>query len=79
MTLFSIWLAGTISGSVVVEVIFSIPGLGRLMYNSVVNTDIPVLQAGVVVVVTMAVIINTLTDIGYAMLNPAVVVGESHG
>lgn len=79
MTLFAIWLAGTVSGSVVVEVIFSIPGLGRLMYGAVVNTDIPVLQAGVVVVVTMAVVINTLTDIGYALLNPAVVVGESHG
>ena len=79
MTLFSIWLAGTISGSVVVEVIFSIPGLGRLMYNAVVNTDVPVLQAGVIVTVTMAVVINTLTDIGYAVLNPAVVVGESHG
>jgi len=79
MTLFSIWLAGTISGSVVVEVIFSIPGLGRLMYNAVVNTDVPVLQAGVIVTVTMAVVINTLTDIGYAVLNPAVTVGESHG
>lgn len=79
MTLFSIWLAGTISGSVVVEVIFSIPGLGRLMYSAVVNTDIPVLQAGVIVTVSLAVVINTVTDIGYAILNPAVVVGEARG
>ena len=79
MTLFSIWLAGTLGGSVVVEVIFAIPGLGRLMYEAVVNADVPVLQAGVVATVTLAIVINTLTDIGYAFLNPAVVVGESRG
>ena len=79
MTLFSIWLAGTLGGSVVVEVIFAIPGLGRLMYEAVVNADVPVIQGGVVATVTLAIVINTLTDIGYAFLNPAVVVGESRG
>jgi peptide/nickel transport system permease protein len=79
MTLFSIWLAGTLGGSVVVEVIFAIPGLGRLMYEAVVNADVPVIQGGVVATVTLAIVINTLTDIGYAVLNPAVVVGDSRG
>ncbi|HXG39719.1 MAG TPA: ABC transporter permease [Candidatus Limnocylindrales bacterium] len=79
MTLFSIWLAGMLGGSVVVEVIFAIPGLGRLMYEAVVNADLPLVQAGVVATVSLAILINTLTDIGYAILNPAVVVGESHG
>jgi peptide/nickel transport system permease protein len=79
MTLFSIWLAGTLGGSVVVEVIFAIPGLGRLMYEAVTNADVPVIQGGVVATVTLAIVINTLTDIGYALLNPAVVVGESRG
>ena len=79
MTLFSIWLAGTLGGSVIVEVIFAIPGLGRIMYEAVVNADVPMIQGGVVAAVTLAIVINTLTDIGYAMLNPAVVVGESHG
>jgi peptide/nickel transport system permease protein len=79
MTLFSIWLAGTIGGSVIVEVVFSIPGIGRLMWDSVVNADVPVIQGGVIAIVTMAVLINMLTDIGYAVLNPAVLVGERHG
>lgn len=79
MTLFSIWLAGTLGGSVVVEVIFAIPGLGRVMYEAVVNADMPVIQAGVLATVSLAIIINTLTDISYAFLNPAVVVGESRG
>lgn len=79
MTLFSIWLAGTLGGSVVIEVIFNIPGLGRVMYDAVVNADMPILQAGVIATVGLAVVINTLTDIGYALLNPAIVVGESNG
>jgi peptide/nickel transport system permease protein len=79
MTLFSIWLAGTIGGSVIVEVVFSIPGIGRLMWDAVVNADVPVIQGGVIAIVTMAVLINMLTDIGYAVLNPAVLVGERHG
>ena len=79
MTLFSIWLAGTLGGSVVIEVIFAIPGLGRVMYNAVVNGDMPVLQAGVIATVGLAIVINTLTDIGYAFLNPAIVVGDANG
>jgi peptide/nickel transport system permease protein len=79
MTLFSIWLAGTLGGSVVIEVIFNIPGLGRVMYDAVVNADMPVLQAGVIATVGLAIVINTLTDIGYAVLNPAILVGESSG
>lgn len=79
MTLFSIWLAGTLGGSVVVEVIFAIPGLGRLMYQAVINADIPLIQGGVLATVTLAILINTVTDIAYAALNPAVVVGESRG
>lgn len=79
MTLFSIWLAGTLGGSVVIEVIFNIPGLGRVMYDAVVNADMPILQAGVIATVGLAVVINTLTDIGYALLNPAILVGESGG
>jgi peptide/nickel transport system permease protein len=79
MTLFSIWLAGTLGGSVVIEVIFSIPGLGRVMYQAVVNADMPVLQAGILATVALAIVINTLTDIGYAVLNPAILVGGRRG
>jgi len=71
MTLFALWLAGLIGGSVVVEVIFAVPGMGRLVYNAVVNHDLPLLQAGVVCIVALAVLINTLADIAYLALNPA--------
>ena len=71
MTLFGVWLAGLIGGAVVIEVIFAIPGMGRLVYNAVVNHDIPLLQAGVVCIVALAVAINTVVDLLYLALNPA--------
>ena len=71
MTLFGIWLAGLIGGAVVIEVIFAIPGMGRLVYNAVVNHDLPLMQAGIVCIVALAVAINTVADLLYLALNPA--------
>lgn len=72
ITLFSVWLAGLLGGSVVVEVIFSIPGMGRLMYESVVNNDVPAIQASIVCLVGLAILITTLTDFVYRFVNPTV-------
>jgi peptide/nickel transport system permease protein len=77
MTLFSFWFAGLMGGSVVIEVIFNVPGMGRLVYNAVVNNDVPVIQGGILCIIALAVTINTLTDILYGVLNPAIRV--SHG
>lgn len=76
MTIFSIWLSAMLGGSVVVEVIFAIPGLGRLMYQAIVNADVPIIQAGVVATVGLAVLINTVTDLAYAALNPQIVLED---
>jgi peptide/nickel transport system permease protein len=75
VTLFSVWLAGLLGGAMVVEVIFAIPGTGRMIYQAVVNGDIPVVQAGLMAIVGLAVLLNTLTDILYAVLNPSIRVG----
>lgn len=72
VTLFSIWLAGLLGGSVVIEVIFAVPGMGRLLYQAVTDGDVPVIQAGIVCVVALTVLITTLTDLLYALINPAV-------
>lgn len=78
MTLFSFWFAGLLGGSVVIEVIFNIPGMGRLLYTSVINNDVPVIQGGLMLILTLAVVINTVTDLLYSVLNPAIRVA-SHG
>lgn len=72
MTLFSFWFAGLLGGSVVIEVIFNIPGMGRLLYTSVINHDVPVIQGAVMSILALAVLINTATDLLYGVLNPAI-------
>lgn len=72
MTLFSFWFAGLLGGSVVIEVIFNIPGMGRLLYSAVLNNDVPVIQGGLLWIVALAVLINTVTDLLYTVLNPAI-------
>ena len=72
MTLFSFWFAGLLGGSVVIEVIFNIPGMGRLLYTSVINNDVPVIQGGLMWILTLAVVVTTVTDVLYGVLNPAI-------
>lgn len=74
-TLSSFWLAGLIGGSVVVEVIFAVPGMGRLVYGAVVNRDVALLQGAIVCIVALVVTINTLTDIAYGFFDPRIRVG----
>jgi peptide/nickel transport system permease protein len=72
MTLFSFWFAGLLGGSVVIEVIFNIPGMGRLLYTAVVNNDVPIIQGAMMWILTLAVLINTATDLLYGVLNPSI-------
>jgi peptide/nickel transport system permease protein len=62
----------------VVEVIFAIPGMGRLIYEAVVNKDVPTLQGSFVCIVALSVLINTLADALYILLNPAVRIRHVH-
>jgi peptide/nickel transport system permease protein len=78
MSLFSLWFAGLLGGSVVVEVIFAVPGMGRLIYQAVLNNDVPVIQGGVLSIVALSVLLTTATDLLYAVINPAVRV-DDHG
>ncbi|MEE2570124.1 ABC transporter permease [Pseudarthrobacter sp. J64] len=71
-TLVAVWFAGLLGGSVIVEVIFAVPGMGRLLFDAVVNSDIPLAQGGVVVVVALAVLVTTLADFVHRALTPAV-------
>ena len=71
VTFFSLWFASLLGGSVVIEVIFAIPGMGRLFYEAVINKDIPLLQGGFVAIVALAIAINTIADLLYVVINPA--------
>lgn len=69
-TVVGLQLAGLISGAVIVEQIFVIPGFGKLIVDSVSSRDYPVIQGAVLVTVTGYVVVNLLVDIAYAYLDP---------
>ncbi|GAB3619898.1 ABC transporter permease [Glutamicibacter endophyticus] len=62
-TMTGVWFAGLLGGSVIVEVIFALPGMGRLVYDAIVDSDLPMAQGGVVLVVICAVLVTTLVDL----------------
>ena len=65
-------LAGSaLSASLVVEVIFAIPGAGRLLFDAVAQRDVPMVQAGLLVQVAIAVTCGRLADLATWAVNPA--------
>ena len=72
VTLFSLQFVGLLSGSVVVETIFSWPGIGRLVVNGIFTRDYPLVQAIVFVVCCVFVFTNLLVDILYGYLDPRI-------
>jgi peptide/nickel transport system permease protein len=69
-TVLAVWFAGLLGGSVIVEVIFAVPGMGRLLFDAVVGGDMPLAQGGVAVVVALAVGVTTLADLLHRVLTP---------
>jgi peptide/nickel transport system permease protein len=61
-----------LSGAVVTETIFSLPGIGQLLTQAVLNRDYPMVQGGVLVVTAMMVGVNIVVDVLYAILDPRV-------
>ena len=55
-----------------IEVIFSIPGLGRLGMNAVLNRDYPVIQGVTLLLSAVYVLVNLLIDLSYTLIDPRV-------
>ena len=72
ITVIGMQLSMVIGGSVIVETIFNINGLGLLMMNSITNRDYPVIQGIVLILATSVCIINLLVDITYAAIDPRI-------
>ena len=63
-------VADIVAGSVVIEQVFSLPGLGRMLLTSIANRDYPVVQAVVVIVAFWVVLVNLLADLINQRLDP---------
>jgi peptide/nickel transport system permease protein len=72
VTVVGVDLAQAIGGAVIIETIFSWPGVGRLMIQAVAGRDYPVVQATTFVVAVLVVVINFGVDLGYRVLDPRV-------
>lgn len=66
------WFAGLLAGSVLVEDVVDFKGLGSELIFSLTNLDLPVVMGIVLFIAVIYVVINILTDIGYALLDPRV-------
>jgi peptide/nickel transport system permease protein len=72
VTLLGLSLPFLVSGSVLVETVFNIPGMGRLLVNSVFSKDFLLTQAGVLIVGAVVSLANLVVDISYGWLDPRI-------
>lgn len=66
-----------LGGSIVVEQVFSYPGMGQLMINAIVSRDYPVIQASILFFAVAFVVVNLITDVIYATLDPRIRTGTA--
>ena len=72
VTVIGLQTGGLLSGAVLTETIFALPGVGTIMVESILLRDYPVVQGMVIVVALIFVITNLLVDISYAYLDPRI-------
>ena len=72
ITVMGLQVAFIFGGSVLIETVFNIPGIGRLMTQSVMQQDFQVVQAGTLIIATMVVVANLIVDISYGWLDPRI-------
>jgi peptide/nickel transport system permease protein len=70
VTLGALELGGLLSGAVLTEQVFSIPGFGKLIVDAVFNRDYPVVQGVVLVTAFVYIVLNLLADVMYVLINP---------
>ncbi len=76
VTILGLSLPGLIGGSVIVESIFAIPGMGQLMVQAAFERDYPVLMGNLVIVSTITLLANLAADVAYGLVDPRIRVGR---
>ena len=72
LTAIGLRFGGLLAGATLVETVFSIPGIGRFVVDSVSNRDYPAVQGSVLVLAVTFVVVNTVVDLLYAAVDPRV-------
>jgi peptide/nickel transport system permease protein len=76
VTILGLSLPTLIGGSVIVESIFAIPGMGQLMVQAAFERDYPVLMGNLVIVSTLTLVANLMADLAYSLVDPRIRVGR---
>ena len=72
VTFLGMALADMIAGSIIIEQVFSIPGLGRILLTSIFNRDYPVVMAVIVCIAILVLVVNMVVDIIYGLIDPRI-------
>jgi peptide/nickel transport system permease protein len=72
VTVVGLQIGGLLSGAVLTETVFALPGMGTKIVDAIIARDYPVVQAFTVVIAVIFVLVNFIVDISYAYLNPRI-------
>ncbi len=72
VTVIGLNMTGLLSGAVIIEMIFSRPGLGSLALDAIFARDFPVVQGSLILFMLIVIIVNLLVDLSYSLLNPRI-------
>jgi peptide/nickel transport system permease protein len=72
VTIMAIQVADLLTGAVIVESVFGIPGIGRVSVSAIMNRDVPMLMGSVMFTVVLVMLGNLLADVSYAFLDPRI-------
>jgi peptide/nickel transport system permease protein len=76
VTLTGLQLGALLAGTVITETVFAWPGLGQLLIEAIERRDYPLVQSAVLIIALTYVVVNTVTDVVYAALDPRIRLGE---
>ena len=79
VTVTGISLGLLLGGSVVIETVFAIPGVGKLIGAAILRRDYPVMQGGMLFITALVMVVNILTDLLYAVIDPRVAYERRRG
>lgn len=72
LTVTGLSITSLISGSIIIEIVFNYPGIGRMVIDAVTRRDFPVIQGAMMIVAFMYVLVNLLVDLSYSVFDPRI-------
>ena len=77
VTMLGLSLGRLIGGSVIIEIVFAWPGIGRLIIDSILKADFPMVQASIIVLAASIALTNLLVDVSYRLIDPRIRTGAA--